>query len=574
MNTETRDLRSAPVGPAAVCLALILASFAARLVLLQTRAFDPDELQHAHAAWAFHQGLVPYRDFFEHHMPGIYYLLAPVLSWFNVATGPEEALRFLIAARLLMWGFASCAVVLTMLIGAAYGGASVGWLSGALLGLSVVFVGRALEIRPDVPALTFWLACLLALLRATASAAPGRRLMWFAGAGLMLGCTLLFNQKALFVGPGLAAFSVWYLLYVRRASDLAAPGATHHGLLGPPMLDIGALLAACAVPLSVMAVHFWWHGALAALVQHVLGNNAKWIQEVSASSTVRWMLLRDPLLSAVATAGMLQAGLSIARAPWRSPGTVVLLFPTASILAGMAVIPAPYPQYLLPVLPAGAVFGATFIRASVRRIGARPLMDGVTPDAIAIALSSLVVATIGLAVARPFFLHGAVYPLFGVVMLVAAGTLAREHRREWAATVLVLAISAYSAQQLRWMHGLSNVEAVRAMRYVEQTTAPTDEVMDGFSGLAWFRPQSSYYWFVSGGVRARLTASEVTQLVAALDDCAKRPKLVILDQHLRALSPAVALAVSRRYEASPIPLIWRSKSDRDPCTGTARDEHR
>jgi len=571
MNAETRDLRSAPLGPAAVCLALIVASFAARLVLLQTRAFDPDELQHAHAAWAFHQGLLPYRDFFEHHMPGIYYLLAPMLSWFDVAARPEEALRFLIAARMLMWGFASCAVVLTMLIGAAYGGASVGWLSGALLGLSVVFVGRGLEIRPDVPALTFWLASLLALLRATssigstASTAPGRRLMWFATAGLMLGCTLLFNQKALFVGPGLAAFSVWYLFHARRTSPSG---------LGPPMLDIGTLLAACAVPLGVMAVHFWWHGALAALVQHVLGNNAKWIQEVSATSTLEWMLLRDPLLSAVATAGMLQAGLSIARAPWASSGAVVLLFPTASVLAGMAVIPAPYPQYMLMVLPAGAVFGATLIRAWVRSLGARPLMAGVTPDGIAIALSCIVVATIALTVARPFFLHEAVYPLFGIAALVAAGTLARGHRQDWAAIILVTAISAYSAQQLRWMHGLSNVEAVQAMRYVEQATAPTDEVMDGFSGFAWFRPQSSYYWFVSGGVRARLTGSEVTQLVAALDDCAKRPKLVILDQDLRAVSPAVASAVSRRYEASPIPLIWRRKSEADACTGTARDEHR
>ena len=54
------------------CLAFIVASSVARLVLLQSRAFDADELQHAHAAWAFHQGLLPFRDFFEHHMPGLY----------------------------------------------------------------------------------------------------------------------------------------------------------------------------------------------------------------------------------------------------------------------------------------------------------------------------------------------------------------------------------------------------------------------------------------------------------------------------------------------------------------------
>lgn len=43
-----------------------------------------------------------------------------------------------------------------------------------------------------------------------------------------------------------AAFSIWYLFYARRPSGL-----------GPPMLDIGTLLAAFAVPLSVIAVHLW-----------------------------------------------------------------------------------------------------------------------------------------------------------------------------------------------------------------------------------------------------------------------------------------------------------------------------
>src|SRR5437016_2091016 len=52
----------------ATSIVLIVAIYAWRLFLLQTRTFDADEFEHLHAAFAIHQGLLPYRDFFEHHM--------------------------------------------------------------------------------------------------------------------------------------------------------------------------------------------------------------------------------------------------------------------------------------------------------------------------------------------------------------------------------------------------------------------------------------------------------------------------------------------------------------------------
>ncbi len=41
-----------------------------------------DEFEHLHASWMVAEGKVPYRDFFEHHHPLLWYLSAPIVSFF------------------------------------------------------------------------------------------------------------------------------------------------------------------------------------------------------------------------------------------------------------------------------------------------------------------------------------------------------------------------------------------------------------------------------------------------------------------------------------------------------------
>ena len=49
-----------------------------RLLLIWRRSFDPDEMEHLHAAWSFAQGQTLYKDFFELHGPLFYFLLWPI----------------------------------------------------------------------------------------------------------------------------------------------------------------------------------------------------------------------------------------------------------------------------------------------------------------------------------------------------------------------------------------------------------------------------------------------------------------------------------------------------------------
>ena len=65
-------------GSSAVFAALLGLAAVVRVGVVLNRSLDADESQHLHAAWLVGQGQVPFRDFWEHHLPLFYYLLAPL----------------------------------------------------------------------------------------------------------------------------------------------------------------------------------------------------------------------------------------------------------------------------------------------------------------------------------------------------------------------------------------------------------------------------------------------------------------------------------------------------------------
>jgi 4-amino-4-deoxy-L-arabinose transferase-like glycosyltransferase len=499
-----------------------------------------------HAAWSYHQGLLPYRDFFEHHMPGIYYLLSAVMRGYDIPHNLNDAIAVMFAARTMSWLFAGVALVFTFLLGTRYGGKSVGWLSTAFLSLSVVFVGRSLEIRPDVPATAFWVISQWALVTALAQDDdPRRNRLWWALGGLMLGATLLFTQKALLTGPGFAVFSAFYVMTRDHARTALSK-----------IVDLVIFVTASAIPLLGMLAYFWAHGAVHPLIESVLLGNLGWVQEVTARSTLRWMLLRDPLLCAFATAGFVIAAFRIVRDRQQSYSRAAMFLPTASLFAGMGMIPTPYPQYLLPILPAAAIYAADFLRSALSGSSGRERsrIDQIEWGFAVAAF--LLAATLGLAIAQPFFRHVAIYPIVGIVAIACVLALVRRRQIDYACAVVMTAISTYSAQQLVWMAGLSNAEALSQMKAIQSTTTPADRVMDGFTGVGWFRPHASFYWIAAPGVRSHIPAEEKSRMVAMLGGCGDGPRIVILDDYLKELSPDVVDVVAAHYRPTAAPPVW------------------
>ena len=157
------------------------------------KTLNADESQHLHAAWLVGGGAVPFAGFWEHHMPLLYYGLAPLTRWVG------ESPAVYPVARALMVVLAALALGLVAGLGRRLGGgAALGAV--ALLAFLPRFVEHASEVRPDVPALVAWLAGLLALVRWREDGAPA----WLWRAGLLVGVALSFTLKTLYAAPGLA----------------------------------------------------------------------------------------------------------------------------------------------------------------------------------------------------------------------------------------------------------------------------------------------------------------------------------------------------------------------------------
>jgi dolichyl-phosphate-mannose-protein mannosyltransferase len=185
-----RMRRLAPgVLAAVVALAVVL-----RIGVVINRRIDPDESQHLHVAWLVTQGQVPYRDFWEHHLPFFHYAMAPLTAWFT----ERPAVYF--AARTVMAAMAAVAVVLTWRLARRLSADGAVWAAVVLLFLPQ-FAETSTETRPDVPALAAHLASLLALVRWRENGRPG----WLWAGGAWQGAALALSLKAVFPLVGVVA---------------------------------------------------------------------------------------------------------------------------------------------------------------------------------------------------------------------------------------------------------------------------------------------------------------------------------------------------------------------------------
>ena len=332
-------------------LAIAAGLLLARVWFIAHRALDLDEFEHAHAAWSVARGLLPYRDFFEHHPPGLYFLFAPLFAAPAIASNADVAVRSLIVARVVMWLMTLASVAFVYRLGVLMRGRTAGALAVVLLATSSQFLESMLEIRPDVPAVLCVLAAIWCIAGTEAHAASLGPAACVAG-GVAFGMSLLFTQKTLFAAPGLAVA----LIQIDRR-------LTRAGLFA-----LGAL-----VPLVMTAWWFHAHGALAPLwydtvrvngrlnadrfsplprlVSNVVQQPAIYVFGVGA--VVAWMT--SPIASA-------DDGRAIVR---------TTVYPALSLIAGIFVIGRAYDQYYALLLPLLAVLGGVLASDLAARLTPR-----------------------------------------------------------------------------------------------------------------------------------------------------------------------------------------------------------
>jgi 4-amino-4-deoxy-L-arabinose transferase-like glycosyltransferase len=327
---------------------LALVAAAAVLVWVGTvanTALDPDESQHLHAAWLVGQGQAPFAEFWEHHSPLLYYLLAPLTR--GLADSP--AVYFGGRALMALTAAAALCLVYRLAVRLSPGAALA---AVALLAFLPRFVQHATEVRPDVPALVAGLAALLLLVRWRETGGAGR--LW--AAGLALGVAVAFTPKAAYGAPGMAAVVV-------LAEWRGGPGALGRVLAGWARLGTGAALPVLAL-LGGLFLHGGWP-ALDGFAEDVLARSLAF-----ADFTRQGPVTGEGVgFLALALAGL---ALTVSRQPRRVWGHALhgtLLPPLAATVAVLLLpaTPAVYRHAWLPVLALVAVYAGCALAAAFAR---------------------------------------------------------------------------------------------------------------------------------------------------------------------------------------------------------------
>lgn len=477
-----------PLVLAVAAFVLVALPFLAQLWILRARAFVVDEFEHLHAAWCISQGLVPYKHFFEHHTPLYYELLSLGMRLFRPESDPDRAIAFLFLARASSWVLTGLILALTFLLARQVRDSATGWAAAALLANTPMFLEKSLEVRPDLLAVAF---LLLANLPVRGPGRRGRRGLFLSGA--LLAASVLSSQKVLFALPGFLGMFLRPLVHRQTRKEALA--------------ELGFFAAGFAAPFAAMLAYFAGKGAARPFLFLNFVENARWKARFGPGIFFLQLARESPALVGLAFAGWLGAA-------WRlrqqrrllASAEATPLLESLSLVAGLFVIPVPYPQYFFLFLPLAAIYAAAALTEICERLFEEPTA------------------------------------------------------KQAAAAALLLSVALPVLRALPSAVDEKNGTQLELIRYVQEHTKPTDTVMDGWTGLGVFRPHAFFYSFLHGEVRAMLTDDDRRRLLSGLESGSIRPELVVLDRDLRAVSPPVTAFFESHYEPVVGNFLWKRKA--------------
>jgi hypothetical protein len=248
-----------------------------------------DEVEFFRATKWVGEGQVPFRDFWEHHLPLQWIVFGPVASVF--ANGPGvEAIVAMRWAQMVAW-----LAIFALLVRIARRSGIDPWGAIVLLLVSTAFVRKAIEYRVDVPAN-------LAFIGAIALIAFGANNRRWIGFGALMSAAVLTNMRMaplVVIAAGLAMFwraegrrwgwngsASWMIagvvpvavafvgwLFATGAWPAFMEGVFHYNTTSARLLEVDTFFDALLVPLwtlDVAGIAFW----IAAIVGAVLALRA------------------------------------------------------------------------------------------------------------------------------------------------------------------------------------------------------------------------------------------------------------------------------------------------------------
>lgn len=173
-----------PIVIISIALFAILAFFSSLY-----RSFNHDEFEAIHSAWKIIAGEKIYVDFLQHHHFLFYHVLGCIILLFGANV------KAIIISRLLVFAMALSIAWLTYKIARLAYGRNIALLSVFFLSTSVIFLQKAIEVRPDVPLVLMGLMAVFLLLKYFKS--KKIKFLWLSSLSLFI--SFLFLQKAVFL---------------------------------------------------------------------------------------------------------------------------------------------------------------------------------------------------------------------------------------------------------------------------------------------------------------------------------------------------------------------------------------
>jgi hypothetical protein len=370
-----------------VTAALVSLFLGLRLPLLWIERFDPDEFEALHGSYSIASGLIPYRDYFENHLPLLHFLLLPLFRVFAADRSSGQAEALILAARVAMWGMSAATIVACYWVGRLRSGHTQGCTAAALLVGLWVFADKGFEVRPDVPAHLFLCASWLTLAAAAVAGPLRRRGLLLLGSGVCLGLATLCTQKILFSWPGCGL-----LVFLLVCVDSQGPRRWRW---------IAFWLCGLALPLVAVGAWFWAHDAFEPMIDQNLLLNLRWKTRHSPVPAFRAIWFENWPIILLAVAGLPSA----LRADSPRAPTSLKLLPLAaagSLLAGTLILPAPLAQYFLPLMAPVAWLAADALVGLSHRAASGKSAEWLLAGALlALSLNPLLRGHVGRELASP-----------------------------------------------------------------------------------------------------------------------------------------------------------------------------
>ena len=519
--------------------------------------------------------MVPYRDFFEHHTPFLYYLLAPVYA----IVGDSTSLLFY--SRGIMLLFTSGIIYLVYKLGKMVYGADTGWIGALFVAYNLMFMDKTIETRPDLPGMVFWLLTLIFLIKG--ARLKERRFYLFTGGSIAL--AILCTPKMLFGGIGLFLAAMW-LLIDRRAENS----------LKESVSAIAWMALGVAIPAGLTCIYFGANQALDDFIYRNFTTNLQWRHSTGLGATWSFWLYnvaRNPFFSVFSFTGLAIATYRLRCKHDIAKGAFVPVIATYALLGALFVIPEAYGQYFVFFLILLAVFSGLTVSTMMNRLSITVLKNMLGKRKLDLVVYCLIgaatVVALGYALAHsspklPFLSSSsggnlcshACYPAAdqipysGLIYLAAwacllVGALSafflKRHSADNSNSIrraitflLLIGIFMYPLSEVASQVKRTNALTLKEIQFVLDNTTEDDYVIDGFHGSGVFRQHTYYYHFVHVGVRMMMTEKELSEdIVSAMRQ--KQPKIVVYDHDFENTSEAVRQYVKEHYVPTGVGIL-------------------